>query len=61
GMSECYETLVREFLVNIPEDCDDPLSKEYQKVFVRGKCVEFSPTIINKALENVDESQPDIE
>ncbi|MCI29571.1 envelope-like protein, partial [Trifolium medium] len=43
GMGECYEMLVREFLVNIPEDCDNPLSKEYQKVFVGGKCVEFSP------------------
>ncbi|MCI33508.1 envelope-like protein, partial [Trifolium medium] len=60
-MSECSEKLVREFLVNIPEDCDNPLSKEYQKVFVQGKCVEFSPTIINKALENSDVPQPDIE
>ena len=37
GLGNCYEKLDKEFLVNIPEDCDNPLSKEYQKVFVRGK------------------------
>jgi len=26
------------------------LSKEYQKVYVRGECVQFSPNIINKFL-----------
>ncbi|PNX70685.1 hypothetical protein L195_g057641, partial [Trifolium pratense] len=31
----CYELLVKEFLVNIPEECDNPLSKDYHKVFVR--------------------------
>ncbi|MCI32292.1 envelope-like protein, partial [Trifolium medium] len=61
GLDSCYEKLVREFIVNIPVGCDNPLSKEFQKVFVRGKCVEFSPSIINKALENPDEPHPDIE
>ncbi|MCI51324.1 envelope-like protein, partial [Trifolium medium] len=61
GISECYEKLVRGFLVNIPEDCDDPLSKECQKVFVRGRCVEFSPTIINNTLKITDESLSEIE
>ncbi|KAK2397063.1 hypothetical protein QL285_058685 [Trifolium repens] len=41
GIGECYEKLVKEFLVNIPEDCDNPLSKEHHKVYVRGKCVHF--------------------
>ncbi|MCI35634.1 envelope-like protein, partial [Trifolium medium] len=50
-----------EFLVNIPEDCDNPLSKEYLKVFVRGKCVEFSPTVINKFLERNEDPQPEVE
>jgi hypothetical protein len=27
-----------------------PLSREYQKVFVRGECINFSPSIINKFL-----------
>jgi len=36
NIGDCYEKLVKEFLVNIPEDCDNPLSREYQKVYVRG-------------------------
>jgi hypothetical protein len=50
GLGVCYEKLVKEFIVNIAEDCDNKLSKEYQRVFVRGKCVEFSPAIINMYL-----------
>ncbi|MCH99494.1 envelope-like protein, partial [Trifolium medium] len=42
--------LVKEFLVNIGEDCDDPMSPEYRKVFVRGCCVDFSPSVINQYL-----------
>src|ERR1051325_3624090 len=49
-LSKCYETLVKEFIVNIREDCDDKKSQEFQKVFVRGKYVNFSPAIINKYL-----------
>jgi len=41
---------VKEFLVNISEECDNSLSQEYQKVYVRGECVHFSPNIINKFL-----------
>jgi hypothetical protein len=29
NLGECYEKLVKEFVVNIPEDCDNPLSREY--------------------------------
>jgi len=47
NLGECYEKLVKEFLVNILEECDSPLSREYQKVYVRGECVNFSPNIIN--------------
>jgi len=49
-LGECYEKLVREFLVNIPKDCDNPLRRDYQKVYVRGECVNFSPNIINNFL-----------
>jgi hypothetical protein len=49
-LGSCYEKLVKEFLVNIAEDCDNSLSKEYHQVFVRGRCVEFSPTIVNRFL-----------
>jgi len=50
NLGDCFEKLVKEFLVNISDDCDNSLSREYQKVFVRGECVNFSPNIINKFL-----------
>ena len=54
NLGDCYEKLVKELLVNIPEDCDNPLSREYQKVYVRGEFVNFSPNIINRFL-GIDE------
>ena len=45
--SNFYKILVKEFIVNILVDCADHKNEEYIKVFVRVKCVEFSPTIIN--------------
>ncbi|XP_050889562.1 uncharacterized protein LOC127094830 [Lathyrus oleraceus] len=51
GFSQFYEGLVKEFIVNIPEDIADKNIKEFCKVFVRGKCITFSPTVINKFLE----------
>jgi hypothetical protein len=50
GLDKCYEKLVKEFLVNIPANCVNPHNKEYQKVFDRDKCVNFSPTTINECL-----------
>ncbi|KAK2385433.1 hypothetical protein QL285_072672 [Trifolium repens] len=61
GIGDCYEKLVKEFLVNIPEDCDNTLSKEYHKVYVRGKCVMFSPAIINKYLGNNEDGYAELE
>ncbi|XP_050915030.1 uncharacterized protein LOC127129982 [Lathyrus oleraceus] len=49
-LPQCYEGLVKEFIVNIPEDIHDENSREFCKVFVRGKYVKFSPSIINKFL-----------
>ncbi|KAH1193584.1 hypothetical protein GmHk_19G054597 [Glycine max] len=49
-LGDCYESLVREFIVNIPSDITNRKSDEYQRVFVRGKCVRFSPAVINKYL-----------
>ncbi|XP_050876083.1 uncharacterized protein LOC127079755 [Lathyrus oleraceus] len=46
----CYEGLVKEFIVNIAKDIADKNSKEFCKVFVRGKCITFSPTVINNFL-----------
>lgn len=61
GLGDCYEKVVKEFLVNIPEDCDNPVSKEYQKVFVRGKEIAFSPTIINQYLGRSEEPCAEME
>ncbi|KAH1193358.1 hypothetical protein GmHk_19G054420 [Glycine max] len=49
-LGDCYEGLVREFIVNIPSDISNRKSDDYQRVFVRGKCVRFSPAVINKYL-----------
>ncbi|XP_050909139.1 uncharacterized protein LOC127122908 [Lathyrus oleraceus] len=37
GFSQCYEGLVKEFIVNIPEDIPDKNNKEFCKVYVRGR------------------------
>ncbi|KAH1205605.1 hypothetical protein GmHk_16G046273 [Glycine max] len=59
-LGDCYESLVREFIVNIPSDITNRKSDEYQKVFVRGKCVRFSPAVINKYLGRLTEGVVDI-
>jgi hypothetical protein len=61
GIGECYVKLVKEFLVNIPADCDNPISKDYLKVYVRGKCVNFSPVVINRFLGRSEDAQPEFE
>ncbi|PNX68501.1 hypothetical protein L195_g064008, partial [Trifolium pratense] len=47
--------------VNITADCDNPLSPEYLKVYVRGKCVDFSPAIINQYLGRCADPAPELE
>ncbi|XP_050875730.1 uncharacterized protein LOC127079391 [Lathyrus oleraceus] len=59
--SKCYEMLVKEFIVNLSEECADGKSKEFRKVYVRGKCVNFSPLVINKYLGRPDVAQPELE
>ncbi|KAL5165765.1 hypothetical protein HKD37_18G050839 [Glycine soja] len=59
-LGDCYESLVREFIVNIPSDITNRKSDEYQKVFVRGKCIRFSPAVINKYLGRPTERVGDI-
>ncbi|XP_050888509.1 uncharacterized protein LOC127093609 [Lathyrus oleraceus] len=36
-LSKCYEILVKEFIVNVSEECVDGKSREFRKVYVRGK------------------------
>ncbi|CAJ2663818.1 unnamed protein product [Trifolium pratense] len=59
GLDKCYDRLVKEFLINVAADCNDPASPEYRQVFVRGKCVQFSPIVINQYLQrDSDEVAP---
>ncbi|XP_050888660.1 uncharacterized protein LOC127093800 [Lathyrus oleraceus] len=53
--------LVRELIVNTPTECDENKSKEFRKVFVRGKCVEFSPNVNNRYVGRFEDEQPEIE
>ncbi|KAH1265194.1 hypothetical protein GmHk_01G000949 [Glycine max] len=59
-LGDYYESLVREFIVNIPSDITNRKSDDYQKVFVRGKCVRFSPAVINKYLGRPTEGVVDL-
>lgn len=45
-----YDKVVKEFIVNISTECNVEGNKEYKKVYVIGKCVKFSPLIINDYL-----------
>lgn len=49
--------LVKEFIVKISKECDNKRSKEFRKVYVRGKCVKFSPEIINRFMGSSEEEQ----
>lgn len=55
GFGKCYEMLVKEFIVNISKDCNNKRSKEFIKVYVRGKCVELSLEIINRFMGRSEE------
>ncbi|KAK2354968.1 hypothetical protein QL285_092426 [Trifolium repens] len=48
-LGDCYEMLVKEFIVNITSACSEG-SEEFRKVRVKGKDVKFSPTTINEYL-----------
>jgi len=53
--------LVKELLVYISYVCDYPLSKEYQKLYVKGECVNFSHNTINKFLGVEETNIPELE
>ncbi|XP_050909634.1 uncharacterized protein LOC127123459 [Lathyrus oleraceus] len=61
GFSQCYEGLVKEFIVNILEDISDKNIKEFCKVYVRGKCITFSPIVINNFLGRKNEGAGELE
>ncbi|XP_058745820.1 uncharacterized protein LOC131618661 [Vicia villosa] len=43
------------------EDCGNSKNADYKKVFVRGKCVSFSPSVINQFLGRTNEAQTELE
>ncbi|XP_050915464.1 uncharacterized protein LOC127130514 [Lathyrus oleraceus] len=61
GLSQCYEGLVKEFIVKIPEDIADKNNKEFCKGFVRVMCITFSPTVINNFLGKSIEGAGELE
>ena len=61
GFGKCYEMLVKEFIVNISNECDNKRSKEFRKVYVRGRCVEFSHEVINMCLDRSEEEKTEVE
>ncbi|XP_058765342.1 uncharacterized protein LOC131638810 [Vicia villosa] len=61
NLPKCYERLVKEFVVNLFEDYGNSKSVDFRKVFVRAKCVSFSPSVINNSLERTNEAQPELE
>lgn len=61
GFAKCYNVLIKEFIVNIPMDYADTWSQNFIKVHVRGRCVNFSPAIINMYLGRSEEEERDLE
>src|ERR1043165_1162371 len=59
--SNCYESLVKEFIVNLSNGCGDRNSADYQTVHVRGRKVRFSPKVINRFLGRSKNTQPELE
>lgn len=57
----CYEILVKEFMVTIPDGRDDVISADYMKVYVKGNVVTFSLAVINKFLGRTEEPQAELE
>ncbi|XP_008454690.2 uncharacterized protein LOC103495044 [Cucumis melo] len=47
-----YSQLIREFIVNLPFDFNDPSSPDYQTVYIQGLKFNISPTVINGFLDN---------
>lgn len=58
---KCYGIIVKECIVNIYKECDNKMNKEFRKVYVRERCVDFSPEIINRFLGRNKEEQAKVE
>lgn len=47
-----YPRLIKEFIVNLPSNFNDPSSLDYQLVHISGSQFKISPSIINSFLGN---------
>lgn len=56
----CYEGLVKECVVTIPDGCADVKIEDYRTVYVRGNVMTFSPAIINKFMGRTKEPQAEV-
>ncbi|XP_058752219.1 uncharacterized protein LOC131625372 [Vicia villosa] len=55
------DVLSDEFIVNLSQDCGDGRTDDFHKVYVRRKCIDFSPAVINLYLGRDAEAQPELE
>ncbi|XP_058774414.1 uncharacterized protein LOC131648697 [Vicia villosa] len=55
------DVLSDEFIVNLSQDCGDGTTDDFHKVYVRRKCIDFSPAVINLYLGRDAEAQPELE
>lgn len=46
-LGPCYEKLVQEFIMSLSTEVEDKKSQDCARVFVRDKCIKFSPKVIN--------------
>src|ERR1044072_1735090 len=64
-VGRCYESLVKEFIINVGPEVSKSGHADYYNVYVRGQSVEFSPVVINQFLgrseEVVNEEQVTLE
>ncbi|XP_050896198.1 uncharacterized protein LOC127102924 [Lathyrus oleraceus] len=58
---KCCEILVKEFIMNISKEFDNKRSKEFRKVYARGRCVDFSPEVINRFLGINEDEKAELE
>ncbi|KAH6765117.1 hypothetical protein C2S51_016366 [Perilla frutescens var. frutescens] len=56
-IGEFVSMVVSEFYCNLTRDMDNPTSENYQKVFVRGEMIEFSPRVINEHIGSIIEGK----
>ncbi|XP_058754108.1 uncharacterized protein LOC131627285 [Vicia villosa] len=55
------DVLSDEFIVNLSQDCGDGRTDDFHKVYVRRKCIDFFPAVINLYLGRDAEAQPELE